>query len=101
MKDLRERCEKLARRYFDKAGLKNDESKALFKMDLESFAREIRQPLLDALNEIDHVMNWNADHICRCFTNENPRRNPNCQYHRIEEITRAALKTDALAKESK
>lgn len=46
-------------------------------------------------NEIDHVMNWNADHICRCFTDKHPKRNPNCQYHRVEELTRQALSGDA------
>lgn len=50
--ELREKTQKLARKYFDQAGLKNDESKALFKLDLESFACEIRNEALEKAAKI-------------------------------------------------
>jgi predicted metal-binding protein len=47
--------------------------------------------LKNIANEIDHVMNWDADHICKCFTVKAPGRNPNCAYHKVEELTRQIM----------
>ena len=39
-----------------------------------------------AMNEIIHILNWDADHICKCYTTDYPVRNPKCQYHAISEL---------------
>jgi hypothetical protein len=48
---LRKRAEDIAERYLNQAGLKNDESKALFKMDVEAALIETRNEALEEAAE--------------------------------------------------
>lgn len=44
------------------------------------------------LNEVNHIMNWDADECCKCFTKEHPKRNPRCQYHALEDLLAQATR---------
>lgn len=47
---------------------------------------------LKAINQMSIIINWNADQICRCYTNEYKGRHPTCQYHAASDAISEALK---------
>lgn len=51
------------------------------------------QKLRDALEEVNHILNWNADHVCICYGYNKNIRYKKCQYHQIMNVlNREALK---------